>query len=120
MKKKWIAGCAASAFFLSATAAFWMEKPALTQQLSEIVTTTANSKLNGTLSFASMDISLTGKVTISRPVIRDAKGRIVLESEDIDVYVNPVKILPSLWDGNVLASLDTVAVDKPVVHLWEN
>lgn len=120
MKKKWIAGCAASAFFLSATAAFWMEKPALTQQLSEIVTTTANSKLNGTLSFASMDISLTGKVTISRPVIHDAKGRIVLESEDIDVYVNPVKILPSLWDGNVLASLDTVAVDKPVVHLWEN
>lgn len=120
MKKKWIAGCAASAFFLSAMTAFWMEKPALTQQLGEIITTTANSKLDGTLSFASMDISLTGKITVSRPIIRDAEGRIVLECDDIDVYVNPGKILSAVRQGNVLASLDTVDIDKPVVHLWEN
>lgn len=120
MKKKWIAGCAVSVFFLSAMTAFWIEKPELTQQLSEIATTTANSKLNGTLSFASMDISLTGKITVSHPVIRDSKGKIVLECEDVGIYVNPGKILSSVWDGNVLASLDTIDVDKPVAHVWEN
>ena len=49
MKKQWIAACGFSAFFLSAGLALWMEKPALTQMASTMITTTANSKLNGPL-----------------------------------------------------------------------
>lgn len=119
MKKKWIAGCAVSAFFLSACVVFWMEKPALTQMLNDTVRTTANSKLNGTLSFDSMDISLSGKVIISRPVIRDTAGQVVLEGDDVQVYVNPSKILPSLRKGAVLEALDTIDIRKPVLHVWE-
>ncbi len=120
VKKRWIAGCAVSAFFLSACVAFWIEKPVLTQMLCDTVTTTANSKLNGTLSFSSMDISLSGNVLISKPVIRDMAGRVVLEGEDVSVYVNPRKIIPSLQKGAILEALDTVQVDKPVLHVWEN
>lgn len=58
MKKKWMAACGVTAFFLSAGIALWMEKPALTQMAGQAITTTANSKLNGTLSFSSLDISL--------------------------------------------------------------
>ena len=101
MKKKWKAGCAVSAFILSACVAFWMEKPVLTQMLSDTVTTTINSKLNGTLSFASLDVSLSGKVQIVQPVVKDTRGRIVAEGEDVQVYVNPAKIIPSLQRGEI-------------------
>lgn len=120
MKKKWKAGCVVSAFILSACTAFWMERPMLTQMLGDTIATTANSKLNGTLSFASLDVSLSGTVRIDRPVIRDANGHVVLESDDICVYVNPVKLLPAIRTGEVVDALDTVAVDKPILHIWQN
>ena len=52
MKKQWIAACGFSAFFLSAGLALWMEKPALTQMASNMITTTANSKLNDWVLFS--------------------------------------------------------------------
>lgn len=119
MKKKWKAGCAVSAFILSACVAFWMEKPVLTQMLSDTVTTTINSKLNGTLSFASLDVSLSGKVQIVQPVVKDTRGRIVAEGEDVQVYVNPAKIIPSLQRGEILEALDTIDVNRPVLHIWQ-
>ena len=51
-----------------------MEKPALTQMASNMITTTANSKLNGTLGFSSLDISLTGQVVLAKPVIKDPQA----------------------------------------------
>ena len=102
MKKKWIAACGFSAFFLSAGIALWMEKPALTQMASNMITTTANSKLNGTLGFSSLDISLTGQVVLAKPVIKDSQGRIVFEGEDVRIYVNPGKIVTALKQGEIL------------------
>lgn len=119
MKKKWKAGCAVSACILSACVAFWMEMPAVTQMLSDTVATTINSKLNGTLSFASMDVSLSGRVRIVQPVVKDVQGRIVAEGTDVQVYVNPAKIIPSLQRGEILEALDTVDVNEPVLHIWQ-
>lgn len=120
MKKKWIAACGFSAFFLSAGIALWMEKPALTQMASNMITTTANSKLNGTLGFSSLDISLTGQVVLAKPVIKDSQGRIVFEGEDVRIYVNPGKIVTALKQGEILQALDTADVNEPVLHLWQN
>ena len=120
MKKQWIAACGFSAFFLSAGLALWMEKPALTQMASNMITTTANSKLNGTLGFSSLDISLTGQVVLAKPVIKDPQGRIVFEGEDVRIYVNPSKIVTALKEGEMLQALDTADVNKPVLHLWQN
>ena len=106
MKKQWIAACGFSAFFLSAGLALWMEKPALTQMASNMITTTANSKLNGTLGFSSLDISLTGQVVLAKPVIKDPQGRIVFEGEDVRIYVNPSKIVTALKEGEMLQALD--------------
>lgn len=119
MKKKWKAGCAFSAFILSACVAFWIEKPTLTQMLSDTVTTTINNKLNGTLSFAAMDISLSGKVQIVQPVVKDLQGHIIAEGDDVQIYINPMKIIPSLQKGEILEALDTIDVNQPVLHIWQ-
>lgn len=66
-------------------------KPALTQMAGQAITTTANSKLNGTLSFSSLDISLKGQLVLAKPVIRDTQGRVVIEGDAVRVYVNPGK-----------------------------
>lgn len=87
MKKKWMAACGVTAFFLSAGIALWMEKPALAQMAGQAITTTANSKLNGTLSFSSLDISLKGQLVLAKPVIRDTQGRVVIEGGAVRVYV---------------------------------
>lgn len=120
MKKKWIAGCAAAVVFSSACGAFWMGKPALTQQLGEVVTTTANSKINGTVDFSSLDISMTGVVCVYDPVIRDDHGRIVMEGKELDVRIDPLNVVPALWRDAPLEVLDTIDIYEPVVHLWEN
>lgn len=120
MKKKWIAACGFSAFFLSAGIALWMEKPALTQMAGNMITTTANSKLNGTLGFSSLDISLTGQVVLAKPVIKDPQGRIIFESDDVRIYVNPGSIVTALKDGEILKALDTADVNHPVLHMWQN
>ena len=120
MKKKWMAACGVTAFFLSAGIALWMEKPALTQMAGQAITTTANSKLNGTLSFSSLDISLKGQLVLAKPVIRDTQGRVVIEGDAVRVYVNPGKIVNALKQGEILQALDTADVDDPVLHLWQN
>ena len=120
MKKKWMAACGVTAFFLSAGIALWMEKPALTQMAGQAITTTANSKLNGTLSFSSLDISLNGQLVMAKPVIKDAQGRVVIEGDAVRVYVNPGKIMTALRQGEILQALDTADVDDPVLHLWQN
>ncbi|MCI7060315.1 MAG: hypothetical protein MR948_07485, partial [Megasphaera elsdenii] len=120
MKKKWMAACGVTAFFLSAGIALWMEKPALTQMAGQAITTTANSKLNGTLSFSSLDISLKGQLVLAKPVIRDTQGRVVIEGDAVRVYVNPGKIVNALKQGEILQALDTADVDNPVLHLWQN
>lgn len=120
MKKKWVAACGVTAFFLSAGIALWMEKPALTQMAGQAITTTANSKLNGTLSFSSLDISWNGQLVMAKPVIKDTQGRVVLEGDAVRVYVNPGKILTALKQGEILQALDTADVDDPVLHLWQN
>ena len=120
MKKKWMAACGVTAFFLSAGIALWMEKPALTQMAGQAITTTANSKLNGTLSFSSLDISLNGQLVMAKPVIKDTQGRVVIEGDAVRVYVNPGKIMTALKQGEILQALDTADVDAPVLHLWQN
>ncbi len=120
MKKKWMGCCAAAVFLFSACGAFWMEKPALTQKLGEVVKTTADSKLNGTVGFSSLDITAGGKVCVFDPVVRDKKGRLVMEGKELNVYIDPLKIIPALWNGAPLEVLDTIDIEQPVVHLWEN
>ena len=120
MKKKWMAACGVTAFFLSAGIALWMEKPALTQMAGQAITTTANSKLNGTLSFSSLEISLKGQLVLAKPVIKDTQGRVVIEGDAVRVYVNPGKIVNALKQGEILQALDTADVDNPVLHLWQN
>lgn len=119
MKKKWKAGCAISAFILSAGVVFWMEMPTWTQMLNDTVKTTINSKLNGTLSFSSMDVSLSGNVRIVQPVVKDLEGHVVAEGDDVQLYVNPVKIIPSLQQGDILEALDTIDVNQPILHIWQ-
>ena len=70
MKKKWIVFGAIVVFLFAAAFSLWLEKPVLMQKLSETVTVTADEKLNGTLRFSSMDVSLSGRVTIADPVVR--------------------------------------------------
>ncbi len=120
MKKKWMAACGVGAFFLAAGVALWMETPALTQMAGNAITTTANSKLNGTLSFSSLDISLKGQLVLAKPVIKDTQGRTVIEGEDVRIYVNPAKILPALSQGEILQAMDTADIDTPVLHIWQN
>ena len=119
MKKQGFAPAVFPLFFLSAGYRLW-KKPALTQMASNMITTTANSKLNGTLGFSSLDISLTGQVVLAKPVIKDPQGRIVFEGEDVRIYVNPSKIVTALKEGEMLQALDTADVNKPVLHLWQN
>ena len=73
MRKKWLVLSAVFVFLLAAFFSLWMERPALMQKLSETVTSTVNDKINGSLTFSAMDVSLSGKVRIQDPVIRDTQ-----------------------------------------------
>lgn len=119
MRKKWLVLSAVFVFLLAAFFSLWMERPALMQKLSETVTSTVNDKINGSLTFSAMDVSLSGKVRIQDPVIRDTQGRTVLSGSDIQIFVNPWKIVASLPDGNPAAAIETVDITKPVVHVWQ-
>lgn len=94
-------------------------KAGIDAKLSETVTSTVNDKINGSLTFSAMDVSLSGKVRIQDPVIRDTQGRTVLSGSDIQIFVNPWKIVASLPDGNPAAAIETVDITKPVVHVWQ-
>lgn len=120
MKKKWMTASALAAFCLATGAGLWLEKPALTEVLGNTVTTNVNSKLNGTLSYESLDLSLKGKVVLTKPVIKDEAGRVVLEGDSLQVALSPGKIISSLTAGQTLGALDTIDVDKPVLHVWQN
>lgn len=119
MKKNWIALCMI-VFILSAFLALWMERPVLMQKMTDTVTTTINDKLNGTMVFSGMDISLTGCVTLSDPVVKDNQGRIVLTGQEILVHVNPWKALQALGDAKLMTAVDSIDAEKPVLHIWEN
>lgn len=120
VKKKWIVFGAIVVFLFAAAFSLWLEKPVLMQKLSETVTVTADEKLNGTLRFSSMDVSLSGRVTIADPVVRDTQGRTVLSGKDITVFINPWKVLSSLSGGEMAAAVETVDIQAPVVHIWQN
>ena len=120
MRKKWLALCAVFAFLFAAFFSLWLEKPVLMQKLSETVTTTVDDKINGTLSFQTMDVSFTGQVTLTEPIIKDTKGRVVLSGSQIAVQINTWKLLSSLSNGRTAAAIDTVDVSQPVVHIWQN
>lgn len=119
MRKKWLVSGAVFVFLFAALFSLWMEKPALMQKLSETVTSTVNDKINGTLTFSAMDVSLSGRVRLQDPVIRDTQGRTVLSGSDIQIFVNPWKIVASLPDGNPAAAIETVDISQPVVHVWQ-
>lgn len=120
MKKKWMAVSCLAAFCLASGAAFWLEKPVLTEVLGNTVTENVNTKLNGTLSYASLDLSLSGRVVVKKPVIKDQAGRVVLEGDELQVLLSPGKLVSSLASGQTLGVLDTLKVEKPVLHVWQN
>ena len=120
MKKKWIAlGCVV-VFLGSAATGLWLQKPALTTALAKNVETTMNSKLNGSLHFSGMDISLSGKVILQQPVVVDTTGRKVLEGKELAVIVNPVKVLGVIEGKSILEAIESITVDTPTLYVWQN
>jgi translocation and assembly module TamB len=120
MKKTWLALAAVVLFFLAACFSFWLERPALMNYLTTTVTTTLNEHVNGTVAFSSMDVSLTGKVTLADPVVKDLQGRTVITGKDIQVQISPWQALHlAVNGGSAAGSVETVSVDRPVVELWE-
>jgi translocation and assembly module TamB len=116
VKKKWMALCVIVLFLLSAFAAFWIEKPAILQSLTDTVKTTMSSKLNGEFSFEDMNISLSGRVTLTKPVITDIHHAPVLSGDSLSVQINPWNALAILQGGEAMAALETIDVERPVLH----
>lgn len=116
MKKKWMVPAILLVFFLSFLAVIYIEKPTIQQNLADTIKTTANSRLNGTLAFDDMDISLSGKVTFANPVIKDVQGTTVLTGDTVSVQINPWKLLDILKGDNAMAALDTIDVEHPLFY----
>lgn len=116
MKKKWMALCVIVLFFLSAFIAFWIEKPAILQNLTNTVQTTISSKLNGEISFEDMTISPSGRVTLVKPVITDVHHNPILSGDSLSVQINPWNALAILQGGEAMAALETIDVDRPILH----
>ena len=76
-------------------AAFIWMRTALWPRLPQMITSLADEKINGTLTFSDMHISLTGKVVFTDVAVADAQGRRVLDSEEVDVTINPFKAVVS-------------------------
>ena len=72
----------------------WM-RTALWPRLPQMITSLADEKINGTLTFSDMHISLTGKVVFTDVAVADAHGRRVLDSEEVDDTINPFKAVVS-------------------------
>jgi len=120
MKRKWIA-LAVIASFLAVLFSLWREKPVLIQYVSTTITTTLNEHINGTFSFSAMDVSLTGKIFLYDPLIKDTQGRTVITGNNVEIQVNPWQMAKLAAAGdNVVPSVQTVTVAAPVVHIWEN
>ncbi|WP_427111811.1 translocation/assembly module TamB domain-containing protein [Megasphaera sueciensis] len=120
MKRKWIA-LAVIASFLAVLFSLWREKPVLIQYVSTTITTTLNEHINGTFSFSAMDVSLTGKIFLYDPLIKDTQGRTVITGNNVEIQVNPWQMAKLAAAGdNVVPSVQTVTVVAPVVHIWEN
>ena len=98
----------------------WM-RTALWPRLPQMITSLADEKINGTLTFSDMHISLTGKVVFTDVAVLDAQGRRVLDSEEVDVTINPFKaVVSSLSSGDTAGAVDLVDVKTPVLHVWQN
>lgn len=120
VKKKWLAiGCVV-VFAGSAMTGVWLEKPMITTALAKNIETTMNSKLNGTLHFSSMDISLSGKVILADPVIEDTAGRKVIEGKELAIIVNPLKALEVIRGQSILSAIDSITVATPTLYVWQN
>ena len=120
MKKKWVAFGCVVVFLGSAATGLWLQKPMITEALAKNVETTMNSKLNGTLHFSKMDISLSGKVLLENPVIYDTAGRKVVEGKELAVLVSPSKALQVLKGQSILEAIEAINVDAPTVYVWQN
>ncbi len=121
MTRKWAVVGTVIAIFAVAVFSLWLEKPVLTQAVAETVTTSINEHLNGTVSFSSLDISLSGRAVLTQPVIADKAGKTVITSDRIDVAVNPWKAVRlAASGGNVIESVETISIEAPRVNLWEN
>lgn len=119
MKRKWIA-LAVIASFLMVLFSLWREKPVLIQYVSTTITTTLNEHINGTVSFSAMDVSLTGKIFLYDPLIKDTQGKTVITGDNVEIQVNPWQMAKLAASGdNVVSSIQTVTVVAPVVHIWE-
>lgn len=116
MKKKWLALCGIILFFLSVFLMVWIEKPVILQTFTDTVKTTVNNRLNGTFSFDTMDVSLSGSVILTKPVITDIHGTDVISGDSLSVQVNLRHILDILHGGDAMSALDTIVVERPVVH----
>ena len=83
----------------------WM-RTALWLRLPQMITSLADEKINGTLTFSDMHISLTGKVVFTDVAVADAQGRRVLDSEEVDVTINPFKaVVSSLSSGDTAGAV---------------
>lgn len=93
----------------------WMPKA------MDLVTTAANEKLNGTLSFSDMRISLTGKLVFTDIAVRDIHGRNVLEGKEADISFSPFRMLRTVAaKDDIFAGIDTIDIEKPVLHVWKD
>ena len=102
-------------------AAFIWMRTALWPRLPQMITSLADEKINGTLTFSDMHVSLTGKVVFTDVAVTDAQGRRVLDSEEVDVTINPFKaVVSSLSSGDTAGAVDLVDVKTPVLHVWQN
>lgn len=120
VKKKWLAIGCIIVFAGSAMTGVWLGKPMLTTAVAKNIETTMNSKLNGTLHFSSVDISLSGKVILTDPVIEDTTGRTVIEGKELAIIVNPMKALAVVRGESILSAIDSITVATPTLYVWQN
>lgn len=116
MKRQWIVPVIAAICVLF-VAAFTAGRGLWLPQVTALVQKTANESINGTVSFAGLDVSLTGHVIVREPVVKDRQGHITAEAQSVDITLNPLQLLRR---SQTAAIVDTADINGAVVHLWQN
>lgn len=80
-----------SVFLMAFGAALLWARFTLLPKAEDLIRTGANEKINGTFSFAYMDMSLTGELILTDVAVKDETGREVLETEEARISVSPVR-----------------------------
>lgn len=121
MKRHRVFACAVLFFLMAFGAALLWARFTLLPKAEDLIRTGANEKINGTFSFAYMDMSLTGELILTDVAVKDETGREVLETEEARISVSPVRAF-SAWkdDADITAAVNSINVERPVVHVWQD